>query len=99
MFSTIQIKVGEKIFLCAHEGCGGYHFFEVLEDEQLVNDRGEVIPGRWILLCDECFALAHDVDDPAHFIARESTWEGEETLYLAREKAEKHSKLEIKCLN
>lgn len=86
------IKKGEKIFLCAHDQDSGYHFFEVLEGEQVVNSKGQVMEGRWILLCNDCFALADKTDDPTPYIARISVWEEDALVYCQ----EKDSGLEFK---
>jgi len=94
---TIQIKAGETVFLCAHEECSGYHVFEIQDDEQLVNEKGEAVAGRWILLCNQCFLLIHEDADPAHFITRETVWLENEKLYLVKQK--RQERLAIKSLN
>lgn len=84
-YSSIVIKRGDKVFRCAHDQESGYHFFEVLEGESVVDASGKTLEGRWILLCNACFARAYDCEDPAQFITRRSEWTGDSMVFLRKE--------------
>lgn len=86
-FTSLLIKKGDKYFLCAHDQDTGYHFFQILDNEKIVNEKGEVVEGRCILLCDACFALADESDDPTPYIARTSEWDDDVTAYFQKKEA------------